>query len=77
MFCYKNPVKQMTVLHFVESILYEFDDTEIVKCLCGREFIKGDVILFKNRPHKNIEDCMMCCDNLERFWRKTIRKEFS
>lgn len=69
MYCYKNGYKGNAVYHYIETMI---DDD--IKCLCGKKFQKHGAIVTKNRPkelHNN--SCVMCEDNLVRFWRENVK----
>jgi hypothetical protein len=48
-----------------------------------KNIYENEILIFQRRPSdvieigKRIYDCEKCVDNLERFWRKTIRRDFS
>jgi hypothetical protein len=47
-----------------------------IKCLCGKNFKKSEVIITKNSPTKKGKDmfeCYKCGDNLRKFWRNNVK----
>ena len=72
MYCYKPNTSYIQTYHYVKLII----DNK-VKCLCGKEFDKSEIVITKARPKVKKEQdrsgCSKCCDKLESFWRENVK----
>lgn len=72
MYCYKPTNSYMQSYHYIKVII----DNKI-KCLCGKEFDKSEVVITKSRPRVKREQdrfgCSKCSDKLEAFWKENVK----